>query len=56
MISQIGLHYMSGTPAVISGLGWSATGLSEITRCPSTLGRDNPVALAVTNLVPSSSA
>jgi hypothetical protein len=49
IVPQIGLHYTSGAPAVMSGLGWSITGQSEITRCPSTLGQDNGVTLAVTN-------
>ena len=33
---KIGLQYSSKSGWGLSGLGWSVSGLSEITRCPST--------------------
>jgi RHS repeat-associated protein len=40
VVPQLALQYTSKAPATLSGLGWSVSGLSEITRCAQTLGTD----------------
>ena len=41
MAPSLGMSYDSENPLDISGLGWSLTGLSTITRCKRTLATDN---------------